>query len=121
MTSAPPPVELTALTKRFGPVTAVDGLDLRVAPGQVVALLGPNGAGKSTTIELPASADDVLANRRELFGWVIGEGVTNVLHHSGASRCWVAMTPSTVEVSDDGRGPPTASGGTGLNGLRERV
>src|SRR5688500_11637841 len=36
---------------RYGSVTAVDGLSLTVAPGQVTAILGPNGAGKTTTIE----------------------------------------------------------------------
>jgi ABC-2 type transport system ATP-binding protein len=40
------------LRKSFGDVTAVDGVDLVVAPGEVVALLGPNGAGKTTTIEM---------------------------------------------------------------------
>ncbi len=38
--------------KRFGPITAVDGLDLEVPPGICLGLLGPNGAGKSTTMRL---------------------------------------------------------------------
>ncbi|HEX7107081.1 MAG TPA: ABC transporter ATP-binding protein [Acidothermaceae bacterium] len=45
-------ISLRGLTKSFGPVRAVDGVDLVVAPGETVALLGPNGAGKSTTIDL---------------------------------------------------------------------
>ena len=45
-------VELAGLTKRFDAVTAVDGVDLVIAPGEVVALLGPNGAGKTTTIDI---------------------------------------------------------------------
>ncbi|MER7274314.1 ABC transporter ATP-binding protein [Dactylosporangium sp. NPDC000244] len=45
-------VQLAGLTRRFGPVTAVDGLDLTIRRGEVVALLGPNGAGKSTTIDM---------------------------------------------------------------------
>jgi ABC-2 type transport system ATP-binding protein len=45
-------VSLTAVTKRYGEVRAVAGVDLQISPGEVVALLGPNGAGKSTTIEM---------------------------------------------------------------------
>jgi ABC-2 type transport system ATP-binding protein len=45
-------VTLHGLRKSFGDVVAVDGVDLVVAPGEVVALLGPNGAGKTTTIEM---------------------------------------------------------------------
>ncbi|MBM0202559.1 ABC transporter ATP-binding protein [Micromonospora sp. STR1s_5] len=52
MTSTHPAVELDGLTKSFGTVTAVDGLSLRVQPGEVVAFLGPNGAGKTTTIDM---------------------------------------------------------------------
>jgi ABC-2 type transport system ATP-binding protein len=47
-----PTIALRGLTKRYGAVTAVDGLDLSISPGEVVALLGPNGAGKSTTIDM---------------------------------------------------------------------
>jgi ABC-2 type transport system ATP-binding protein len=47
-----PLIELTGLSKSFGPVQAVRDLDLAIRPGEVVALLGPNGAGKSTTIDL---------------------------------------------------------------------
>ena len=45
-------VHLTGLRKHYGDVHAVDGLDLTIAPGEVVALLGPNGAGKSTTVDM---------------------------------------------------------------------
>jgi ABC-2 type transport system ATP-binding protein len=43
---------MTGVVKRFGPVTALDGLDLTVAEGEVHGFLGPNGAGKSTTLRL---------------------------------------------------------------------
>ncbi|TCN57974.1 ABC-2 type transport system ATP-binding protein [Rhodococcus sp. SMB37] len=49
---AAPAVRLDGVVKKFGGVTAVDGLDLTVEPAQVLALLGPNGAGKTTTVEM---------------------------------------------------------------------
>lgn len=45
-------IETVALAKRFGAVTAVDGIDLRVPVGSVFGFLGPNGAGKTTTIRI---------------------------------------------------------------------
>ena len=45
-----PTISTQALTRRFGELLAVDGVDLQVAPGQFFGFLGPNGAGKSTTI-----------------------------------------------------------------------
>ena len=45
-------VNLDGVVKRFGQVTAVDGVTLRIRPGEVVALLGPNGAGKTTTVDM---------------------------------------------------------------------
>ena len=50
--SSPPAVTVTGLVKRYGTVTAVDGLTLTVGRAQVTSLLGPNGAGKTTTIEI---------------------------------------------------------------------
>ena len=46
------PIRVRGLVKRFGRLTALDGLDLTVAPGSVHGFLGPNGAGKSTTIRV---------------------------------------------------------------------
>ena len=48
----PPAIEIRGLTKRYGPICAVDNVDLAIEPGQVYALLGPNGAGKTTLIEI---------------------------------------------------------------------
>ncbi len=45
-------IDVTGLVKRYGEVTAVDGVDLQVAHGEIFALLGPNGAGKTTTVEI---------------------------------------------------------------------
>src|ERR671927_1677249 len=45
-------VRLRGVVKRYGPITAVDGLDLELPTGTCVGLLGPNGAGKSTTMRM---------------------------------------------------------------------
>jgi ABC-2 type transport system ATP-binding protein len=45
-------IEVRGLTKRFGPVLAVDRLSFAVEPGEVVGFLGPNGAGKTTTLRM---------------------------------------------------------------------
>ena len=45
-------VRMAGLRKAFGQIQAVRGVDLQIAPGEVVAFLGPNGAGKSTTIDM---------------------------------------------------------------------
>ena len=47
-----PAIRCRGLVKRYADVTAVDGLDLEVLPGECFGLLGPNGAGKTTTIEI---------------------------------------------------------------------
>jgi lipooligosaccharide transport system ATP-binding protein len=50
--SSPVAIRLRGVVKRYGAITAVDGLDLDVPPGTCVGLLGPNGAGKSTTMRM---------------------------------------------------------------------
>ncbi len=49
MTSA---ISIRGVTKRYGSLTAIDGVDLEIEAGQIYALLGPNGAGKTTLIEI---------------------------------------------------------------------
>ncbi|CAI7974305.1 MULTISPECIES: ABC transporter ATP-binding protein [unclassified Parafrankia] len=63
-------IEARQLTKRYGPKTAVDGLDFTVRPGSVTGFLGPNGAGKSTTMRMiigldAPTAGSVTVNGRE--------------------------------------------------------
>ena len=71
---------------------------------------------------LPASVDEVPSGLRELFGWTVREGVTNIVRHSSAANASITLGPDFVEIVDDGRGPSDAAvDGTGLNGLRERV
>jgi lipooligosaccharide transport system ATP-binding protein len=64
-------IRLRGVVKRFGPITAVDGLDLTVPYGTCVGLLGPNGAGKSTTMK--ALTAQVIADegRLEVLGYAL--------------------------------------------------
>src|SRR3954452_22347371 len=64
-------IRMRGFVKRFGALTAVDGLDLDVPYGKCVGLLGPNGAGKSTTMK--ALTAQVIANEGEL--QVLGYGL----------------------------------------------
>ncbi|MBM7368284.1 sensor histidine kinase [Gordonia hydrophobica] len=69
---------------------------------------------------LPDPDEDVGANAT-LFAWVLREAVTNVVRHSGATRCDVTLTPDRIAVVDDGHGSPLLTYGNGLRGLAERV
>jgi putative spermidine/putrescine transport system ATP-binding protein len=51
-------VRLEKLVRRYGPVTALDGLTLTIAPGELVALLGPSGCGKTTALRLLAGLEE---------------------------------------------------------------
>lgn len=65
--TVPPAIRLAGLRKTFGSITAVDGIDLTIRQGEVVALLGPNGAGKSTTIDLALGLASPNAGTATLF------------------------------------------------------
>ncbi len=74
--------------------------------------------------DLPSAVDVVPARHRQLFAWVLREGVTHVVRHSAAAWCGVRLTPDSVEISDDGRGPggdDDRSGGNGRIGLAGRA
>jgi len=60
------------LTKRYGDIAAVDGLDLTVEPGQLYGFLGPNGAGKTTTIRMALGLILPTDGEVELFGEPVG-------------------------------------------------
>lgn len=78
-----PVVRLTGLTKVFGQLRAVDGLDLEVTAGQVFGFLGPNGAGKSTTIRMVMGLSRPSAGRVELFGLEVGLHGRTIRHRTG--------------------------------------
>jgi two-component system sensor histidine kinase DesK len=107
-----------------------------VAGYRDVSLTGELAAGRELLrvvdieADLPGSTDGVRAELHGLFGWVVREGLTNVVRHADATRCAVTLTRDSVEVVDDGMVGPTDVGpdaawggadGSGLRGLRERV
>ena len=68
-------IALTNLHKNYGEVQAVRGINLTIAPGEIVALLGPNGAGKSTTIDMMLGLSDPSRGSVTVFGLEPGEAV----------------------------------------------
>ena len=85
-------IRTEGLSKRFGDVLALDGLDLVVERGEVFGFLGPNGAGKTTTIRLLLHLIHPSAGR----GWVMGVPVDDVAHahrHLGYVAGDVALWP----------------------------
>jgi two-component system sensor histidine kinase DesK len=92
-------------------------------------LAGARAALRAADIaaDLPHAVDNVPVSLREPFAYVLREGITNVIRHSGAKRCEVRLGESWIEIVDDGVGS-TVDGevngrhpGHGLTGLAERL
>src|SRR4051794_13145078 len=66
-------IRLRGVVKRYGPITAVDGLDLDVPVGTCVGLLGPNGAGKSTTMRMLTAQTIADEGELEILGFRLPE------------------------------------------------
>ena len=93
MTSAPALLELRGVTKRFGGLAALGGLDLHVDEGEIVSVIGPNGAGKTTLFNLitglydPTGGDIVFA----------GESIRGLEPHKITGR-GIAQTFQTLRL-----------------------
>ena len=72
---------LSGLTKRYGPVAALDGIDLAVRAGSRTAIVGPSGCGKTTLLRLIAGFEAPDAGRIELDGTVMADGADAVPAH----------------------------------------
>ncbi|GAA5199524.1 sensor histidine kinase [Rugosimonospora acidiphila] len=120
--------------KAIEEITAVEGLsrqaltDVRAAVSgyREVTLNGELARGREllraagVVADLPTATDVVDPAHQELFGWILREGLTNVVRHAHATRCTVTLSSSQIEIRDDGTGS-AAPNGNGLTGLRERV
>ncbi|MFL5945429.1 MAG: ABC transporter ATP-binding protein [Gaiellaceae bacterium] len=79
-------IRLRGVVKRYGPITAVNGLDLDVPAGTCVGLLGPNGAGKSTTMRLLTAQSIADEGELEVLGYKLPD-------ESKQARAQLGVTP----------------------------
>jgi ABC-2 type transport system ATP-binding protein len=76
-------ISLRGVVKRFGEITAVDGLDLEVASGVCFGLLGPNGAGKSTTFKMLCGLLQPSAGEGRVAGFDLRRDAAEARNHLG--------------------------------------
>ena len=86
---AVPALLVDRLVKRFGELRAVDGISLRIEPGEIFALLGPNGAGKTTLISCITGLARLTSGRIEVFGH-------DVVRDYRRSRRLVGLVPQEI-------------------------
>jgi ABC-2 type transport system ATP-binding protein len=87
-------IEAEGLEKRFHATRALDGLDLRADPGQVVALLGPNGAGKTTFVRAVATLLRLDAGTLTVLGHDVGREPERVRRLIGLAGQFAAVEPA---------------------------
>ena len=76
-------VEVTALTRRYGDVTAVNGVSFRVGRGEIFGLIGPNGAGKSTLVKMLTTLVPPSSGQAIIAGFDIARAPQQVRKHIG--------------------------------------
>ena len=94
---AVPAIRTERLTKRFGDVLALDGLDLTVEQGEIFGFLGPNGAGKTTTIRLLLHLIRPTAGNAEIMGVPVDD-VIRAHRHVGYVSGDVALWPQLTGI-----------------------
>jgi len=82
------------LSRHFGAVRAVDGLDLRVGAGEIFGLVGPDGAGKTTTMRLLCGAYEPTSGRAAVAGFDLG-------HHLAEARAATGYVPQRFSLYTD--------------------
>ena len=87
-------IEAKGLTKRFGKLTAVDRLNLKISEGEIFGLLGPNGAGKTTTLSMLATLLPPTAGTGTVNGYDIVHQPSQVRHSIG----FVFQDPSSDDL-----------------------
>jgi ABC-2 type transport system ATP-binding protein len=84
-------LEIQALTRKFGPLTAVDEMSISVEQGEVFGLLGPNGAGKTTAIKMLITLLPPTSGKASLAGY-------DVVRKASSVRRLIGYVPQTISV-----------------------
>src|SRR3990167_1038833 len=90
-------ISVKKLTKKFGPVTAVNGISFNIYKGQITGLLGPNGAGKTTTIQMLLDLITPTSGEIKVFGLDLHKDIEEVLSKMNFSSPYVAL-PNNLKV-----------------------
>jgi ABC-2 type transport system ATP-binding protein len=93
MARAPEGIEVEGLVRRFKEVRAVDGIDLRIEPGEIYGFLGPNGAGKSTTVHVLVTLLPPTAGTARVAGFDVVKQGPQVRAAIGAALQEAALDP----------------------------
>ena len=101
-TATEPVIRVRGLTKRYGDVDAVKGIDFEVAPGEIFGLLGPNGAGKTTTVEILEGLRAPDSGQVSVLGVDVTKGAAALKPRIGVSLQTASLYPklTVTEVID---------------------
>ena len=93
MTASAPAIDVRNISKSFGKVVALDGVDLQVERGSVMGLLGPNGAGKTTLVRILTTLLRPSSGTASVFGF-------DVVRHARHLRAYVGLAGQSAAVDD---------------------
>src|ERR1700712_1797673 len=122
-----PAVRLSGVTKDFGDVHAVRGIDLEIEPGEMVAFLGPNGAGKTTTIDMILGLSRPTSGDVEVFGMAprkaIARGLVAAVMQTGGLLKDLSVRETvqyTASLFADTKPVPEVFESAGITGIADR-
>jgi len=122
-----PAIRLSGVTKDFGQVHAVRGIDLEIQPGEVVAFLGPNGAGKTTTIDMILGLSHPTSGEAEVLGLkprqAVARGLVSAVMQTGGLLKDLTVRETvtyTAALFADSRPVDEVLAGAGITGIADR-
>jgi len=95
-----PVLQVSHLTKCFGPFTAVNDVSFEIQPGEILGLLGPNGAGKTTTIQMLLGVVSATAGSIHMFGLDLSTSREAILQRVNFSSTYISMPQSLTVVEN---------------------